>query len=76
MQKNTNKMNKNSLNNSTMARILFNICPNAIQYLLRGQILRPRTIKYSLHLLFDLDTRASVFALITKLEAGPRFAEI
>ena len=54
--------------------------PNAIQYLLqyslRGRILQPQTITLSLHLLFDLDTRDSVFALTTNLEVGSHFAKI
>ena len=44
--------------------------------MLRDRILRPRTNTYLLCLLFDLDTRASVFALTANLEAGPRLAEI
>ena len=49
---------------------------NTFQYSLQGGILQPWTITYLLCLLFDLDTRASVFASTTNLEAGPRFAEI
>ena len=67
-------------NNSKMAEYYSIFSPDAIQYLLRyslrGWILQPRTITYSLCLQFDLDTRASVFASTMNTEAGPRFAEI
>ena len=39
-------------------------------------IIWPNAIQYLLRLLFNLDTRASVFASTTNLEAGPRFAKI
>ena len=39
-------------------------------------IIWPNAIQYLLRLLFNLNTRASVFASRTNLEAGPRFAEI
>ena len=73
-------MNKYLLNNSKMAEYYSIFGPNAIQYslryVLRGRTSRPPTITYSLRLLFDLDTRASVFALTMNLESGPRFTEI
>ena len=68
-------MNKYLLNNSKMAKYYSIFGLNAIQYslryLLRGQILQPRTITYSLRILLDLDTRASVFTSMTNLELGP-----
>ena len=59
-----------------MAKYFFYIWPNDIQYSLRGQILRPRTINFLLRLLFDLGYIVLRFPSTMNLEAGPRFARI
>ena len=73
-------MNRYSLNNSKMAEYYSVFDRIAIQYSLRyslqGQILQPQTITYLLCQLFDLYTRALVFASTTNLKAGHRFAKI
>ena len=51
-----------------------NFIQYSLWYLLRGRILRPRTIIFLLCLLFDLDIRALIFSLTTNLKVGPRFA--
>ena len=60
-------------------RTLFNICPNAIRYSLqfslRFQILRPRSIIFLLCLLFDLGYRGLLFASTMNLEAEPALPE-
>ena len=48
----------------------------SLWYSLWVQILRPRTIIFLLHLLFDLGYRALRFASMTNLEAVPLFAKI
>ena len=64
------------LGNLKNVQILLDIRPNAIQYLLRGQILQPQTIIFLLHLLFYLGCRGLLLASTTHLEAGSHFAEI
>ena len=63
-----------------MAEYYSIFCPNAtqysLQYSLRGQVLQPGIITFLFCLLFDLGCRGLLFALMTNLKAGPRFADI
>ena len=77
----SNNMNKNLNNNSKMAEfylifvMLFNICPNVIQYL-RQYLLQPWTIIFVICLQFNLGYRGLWLALRTNLQSEPLFAEV
>ena len=55
--------------------MLFNICPNVVQYLLRYS-LWPRTIIFVICLLFNLGYRGLWLASRTNLKLEPRIAEV
>ena len=57
-------------------RMLYYIRPNVIRYSLQDHKLRPQTIIFLLHLLFNLGNKVLLFALTTNLQSGPRFADI
>ena len=59
-----------------MIWILIQKWPNIIWYSAECYSIFASRVTYSLCLLFDLDTRASVITLTANLEAGPPFAKI